>query len=74
MNGPCFQCDLDIGHVCYAGDPNASWGLTDRAVEALDAANRYLSSPPGHAPRATKMMAPKKAPAKPKKRKRKAAP
>lgn len=75
MSEPCFQCDLDIGHVCYAGNPNASWGLTDRAVEALEAAQRYLSSsPPRRVPRATKTTAPKKAPAKPNKRKRKVAP
>jgi hypothetical protein len=24
---PCFQCDLDIGHVCFNGIPNAKWGM-----------------------------------------------
>ena len=41
----CFQCDLDIPHVCYAGIPNARWGLNDSAMEALEAAQRYLNPP-----------------------------
>jgi hypothetical protein len=42
MNEPCFQCDLDIPHVCYAGVPDARWGLNDRAIDALEAARCYL--------------------------------
>jgi hypothetical protein len=42
----CFQCDLDIGHVCYAGQPRARWGWTDEAVSSLEAAQRALSTPP----------------------------
>lgn len=38
----CFQCDLDIAHVCYAGRPNARWGLHDDAIAALEAAQHYL--------------------------------
>lgn len=38
----CFQCDLDIAHVCYAGIPNARWGLHDGAIAALEAARHYL--------------------------------
>lgn len=37
----CFQCDLDISHVCYAGMPNARWGMGDEAVVALEAAQRH---------------------------------
>lgn len=44
LNPGCWQCDLDIGHVCYAGDPRASWGMNDHAVATLDAANRYLTA------------------------------
>jgi len=36
----CFQCALDIPHVCYAGIPNARWGMTDEAVAALEGAQR----------------------------------
>jgi hypothetical protein len=36
----CFQCDLDIPHVCYAEIPSAGWGWTDEAVAALEAAQR----------------------------------
>jgi len=39
----CFQCDLDIPHVCYAGMPGARWGMGDEAVAALDGAQRYLA-------------------------------
>ena len=39
----CFQCDLDIPHVCHAGDPDARWGLHDGAIAALEAADRYLN-------------------------------
>ncbi len=42
---PCWQCDLDIPHVCYHGFPNARWGLGDEAVAALEAARRYLRKP-----------------------------
>jgi hypothetical protein len=44
----CFQCDLDIPHVCYEGVPNARWGWTDEAVAHLEAAQRngfMLSAP-----------------------------
>ena len=37
----CFQCDLDIPHVCYAGMPNARWGMGDEAVAALEGAQRH---------------------------------
>jgi hypothetical protein len=37
----CFQCDLDIPHVCYAGMPHARWGMTDEAVAALEGAQRH---------------------------------
>lgn len=39
----CFQCDLDIPHVCYAGmsDARKGWGWTDEAVAALEAAQRH---------------------------------
>lgn len=37
----CFQCDLDIPHVCYAGMPNARWGWTDEAAAALEGAQRH---------------------------------
>ena len=37
----CFQCDLDIPHVCYHGIPNARWGWGDEAVAALEAAQRH---------------------------------
>jgi hypothetical protein len=37
----CWQCDLDIPHSCYAGMPNARWGMTDEAVAALEAAQRH---------------------------------
>lgn len=37
----CFQCECDIPHICYANDPNASWGLTDRAIGAIEAAQRH---------------------------------
>lgn len=40
MREPCFQCDLDIPHVCYAGMPNARWGMGDEAVAALEGAQR----------------------------------
>jgi hypothetical protein len=43
MREPCFQCELDIAHVCYHGEPNARWGLHDGAIEALEAAARYLA-------------------------------
>ena len=37
----CFQCDLDIPHVCYAGMPNARWGLGDEAMAVLEGAQRH---------------------------------
>lgn len=37
----CFQCDLDIAHVCYEGMPRARWGWTDEAVATLEAAQRH---------------------------------
>lgn len=37
----CFQCDLDIPHVCYEGVPNARWGMGDEAVAALEGAQRH---------------------------------
>lgn len=36
----CWQCDLDIPHICYAGMSNARWGMTDEAVAALEGAQR----------------------------------
>ena len=48
LREPCWQCDLDIPHVCYHGFPNARWGLNDEAIAALDAANRYLRGEPLH--------------------------
>lgn len=36
----CFQCDLDIAHVCYEGVPRARWGWTDEAVAAFEGAQR----------------------------------
>ena len=37
----CFQCELDIPHVCYEGMPRARWGWTDEAVAALEGAQRH---------------------------------
>jgi hypothetical protein len=37
----CFQCELDIPHVCYAGMPRARWGWGDEAVAALEGAQRH---------------------------------
>ena len=37
----CFQCDLDIPHVCHEGIPNARWGWGDEAVAALEGAQRH---------------------------------
>jgi len=37
----CFQCDLDIPHVCYEGMPNARWGMGDEAMAALEGAQRH---------------------------------
>jgi hypothetical protein len=52
----CFQCDLDIDHVCYAGQPRARWGWTDEAIAALEAAQHFLDRRPdrrtGQNPRA----------------------
>ncbi len=42
LREPCWQCDLDIPHTCYHGIPVNGWGMTDTAVAAMDAANRYL--------------------------------
>jgi hypothetical protein len=43
----CFQCELEIPHVCYAGMPNARWGLGDEAMVVLEGAQRhgFLLSP-----------------------------
>ena len=38
----CWQCDLDIPHICYEGEPSARWGLHDGAIEALEAAQHYV--------------------------------
>lgn len=46
----CFQCDMDIPHVCYARMPGARWGWTDEAVATLEAAQQYLLSPPQRGP------------------------
>jgi hypothetical protein len=40
----CFQCDLDIAHVCYVGMLRARWGWTDEPLVTLEAAPRLLSS------------------------------
>lgn len=37
----CFQCELDIPHVCHEGIPNARWGWGDEAVAALEGAERH---------------------------------
>jgi hypothetical protein len=37
----CFQCDLDIPHVCYEGVPRARWGWGDEAVALLESAQRH---------------------------------
>jgi hypothetical protein len=37
----CFQCELDIPHVCYEGMSHARWGWTDEAVAALEGAQRH---------------------------------
>lgn len=42
----CWQCDLDIPHVCYHGVPNARWGLNDEAMVHLEAAERHLAPKP----------------------------
>lgn len=49
----CFQCDMDIAHVCYARQPGARWGWTDEAVATLEAAQRLLSRPTASVPRPT---------------------
>lgn len=49
----CFQCDLDIPHVCYAGIPNARWGMTDEAVAALEALQRHVRDQRRAQPRTT---------------------
>lgn len=36
----CWQCEMDIAHVCYHGIPNTRWGWTDEAVAALEGAQR----------------------------------
>lgn len=50
----CFQCDLDIPHVCYAGVPNARWGMTDEAVAALEAMQLHFRDQRRVAPRSLK--------------------
>lgn len=42
----CWQCDLDIAHVCYHGQHNARWGLNDEAMAHLEAAGRHLRRKP----------------------------
>lgn len=37
----CFQCDLDIPHVCYEGSRVQRWGMGDEAVAALEGAQRH---------------------------------
>ena len=37
----CFQCDLDIPHVCYEGSRVQRWGWGDEAVAALEGAQRH---------------------------------
>ena len=37
----CFQCDLDIPHVCYYGSRVQRWGMGDEAVAALEGAQRH---------------------------------
>ena len=37
----CFQCDLDIPHVCYAGSRVQRWGMGDEAIAALEGAQRH---------------------------------
>lgn len=39
----CFQCDLDIPHVCYEGVRNARWGMTEEMCDVLDGVQRHLS-------------------------------
>jgi hypothetical protein len=48
LREPCWQCELDIPHVCYHGMPNARWGWTDEAVAALEGAQRngFMGGPP----------------------------
>lgn len=41
----CFQCDLEIPHVCYAGMRDGRWGWTDEAVAALEGMQRHLGQP-----------------------------
>jgi hypothetical protein len=48
----CFQCDMDIGHVCYARQPGARWGWTDEAIASLEAAQRLLFRPAASVPTA----------------------
>jgi hypothetical protein len=42
----CFQCDLDIPHICYAGSPDARWGLHGGAIAAIESFERYRHAPP----------------------------
>ena len=47
----CFQCDLDIPHVCYEGMSRARWGWGDEAIAVLEGARRHgfmLSADPRH--------------------------
>lgn len=37
----CFQCDLDIPHVCYEGSRVQRWGMGDEAVAVLEGAQRH---------------------------------
>ena len=52
----CFQCELDIPHVCYAGTPNARWGMTDEASAVLEGAQRH-----GYMPTSRPALAPSRA-------------
>lgn len=39
----CFQCDLDIPHVCYEGMREARWGLTEEMAAVLESMQRHMS-------------------------------
>lgn len=60
----CFQCDLDIPHVCYEGMPRARWGWTDEAVAALEGAQRhgFMLSPEQQRQRRAQQRAPQQRP------------
>jgi len=56
----CFQCDLDIPHVCYEGMPRARWGWNDEAVVVLEGAQRHGFMRSFEPRRARKSSAPKR--------------